>query len=819
MWVKSTRATLEEAWWMNKSLLSIVLIALMVSSSVLFGTGSNNGHLYAFGAIPLAAPNVSASPGTVDQGQTSSLTSTAVTSGTSPYTYQWFARAPSGTYAKVGTSSASYSFVTTSSTTTGSWSFILQVTDSTSAAVNTTATSVTVDPALVAPTVTAAPVTVNQGQTSALTFSTVTAGSGGYTYQWFAKASGAGSYSLISGATSLSYSFSTTASTAAGSWGFLLQVNDSTSASVNTTAASVTVNSALVAPRVTPTPAVVDQGQTSVLTSAAVSSGTSPYTYQWLEKAPGGAYVDVGSNSASFHFNTTGSTATGDWNFELQVTDSASPTVTVTSSPVNVTVDSALVAPTVTAAHVKIDEGQTSVLSSSAVTTGSGGYKYQWFAKAPRGSYATVGTNAASYNFVTSVSNATGGWGFILQVTDSTGLAVNSTAVIVTVNARAALPFWVIYVLIAIVAITVLLIIILFAWRRRTRKMSTKKDQPADDAAKKKQPVNVGVEVSKVEIADSKVKFFVAKGRRKKHWVSVKEIPILEIEHIESSDNQLTVTWKGVADSFYTKDKIVSFTALVEQVNGILEEQRANQLKTAEANEKNTQRKNELQAVIEKSIHIVDSSFDVLIGLQDKRISWPQVEAFANELSTNLNFTGQTLPPLVLDYSKIVSAVKAQVPRDASKEAFDILKALNGYFDALKPEEDAKENPLNFQTTKTLISVYFMLNDLLLARFVGDKTNSREIGELEAALQSLAEVNFKVDVEALKGSISVEGEKQVAIDDSRAIFKDQLKKLSELAFIVKEVPVQASETQPLEEAPSEDLQPLTSEPSDIRKDN
>ena len=71
----------------------------------------------------------------------------------------------------------------------------------------------------------------------------------------------------------------------------------------------------------------------------------------------------------------------------------------VNSTAVSVTVDSALVAPTVTPAPVTVDQGQTSVLSSSLVTTGSGGYTYQWFAKAPSGSYAKVGTNSIKLQF------------------------------------------------------------------------------------------------------------------------------------------------------------------------------------------------------------------------------------------------------------------------------------------------------------------------------------------------------------------------------------------------------------------------------------
>jgi hypothetical protein len=133
-----------------------------------------------------------------------------------------------------------------------------------------------------------------------------------------------------------------------------------------------------------------------------------------------------------------------------------------------------------------------------------------------------------------------------------------------------------------------------------------------------------------------------------------------------------------------------------------------------------------------------------------------------------------------LDFSRIASAVKAQVPNEASREAFNILKATYEYFNGLNPDEDIRENPPNFQTAKTLIFAYFLLNDLLFGKFVGDKENSRETSELETALQNLAEANFKVDVEELKRSIdeiSLEGDKQTLVEDSRAIFKERLNRL------------------------------------------
>jgi YVTN family beta-propeller protein len=101
-------------------------------------------------SYPLAAPSVFPSPGTVHQGQTSNLTSTALTTGVPPYTYQWFSEAPNASsYSPISNAtSADYSFVTSASTAMGNWSFVLQVTDGTQAAVNSTAVTVTVDAAL-----------------------------------------------------------------------------------------------------------------------------------------------------------------------------------------------------------------------------------------------------------------------------------------------------------------------------------------------------------------------------------------------------------------------------------------------------------------------------------------------------------------------------------------------------------------------------------------------------------------------------------------------------------------------------------------------
>ena len=205
------------------------------------------------------------------------------------------------------------------------------------------------------------------------------------------------------------------------------KVTDSASTPVTSPASnavSVTVNSALVAPTVTPTPGTVDQGQTSSLTSTTVSTGTSPYTYQWFEKAPGGSYVTVGSNSGSFSFATSGSTATGSWSFILQVTDNTG--AAVNSTAVSVTVNSA---PTVSIAPVgpvTLDAGQAQTFTASA-SGGTGTLTYQWYLND-----SIVGVDSSTYIF----SESAGSFSVTCTVTDSASVPVSaaSNVVSVTVN-------------------------------------------------------------------------------------------------------------------------------------------------------------------------------------------------------------------------------------------------------------------------------------------------------------------------------------------------------------------------------------------------
>ena len=199
--------------------------------------------------------------------------------------------------------------------------------------------------------------------------------------------------------------------------------------SVQSTAPSVIVNSSLVAPTASASVGTVDQGQTSSLTSTAVATGTSPYTYQWLVKAPNaGSYSTInGATSSAYSFVTSGSTAAGAWSFELQVADSASNPATATSTAASVTVNAA---PTVSIAPVgplTLSVGQVQAFTATA-SGGSGSLSYQWYLDG-----AAVGSNSASYSYTAAGTSHS----LTCKVTDSASTPVTSpasTAVSVTVN-------------------------------------------------------------------------------------------------------------------------------------------------------------------------------------------------------------------------------------------------------------------------------------------------------------------------------------------------------------------------------------------------
>src|SRR5207248_2040998 len=156
----------------------------------------------------------------------------------------------------------------------------------------------------VAPVITTQPVnqTVITGQ--AATFSVVASGTAPMSYQW--QKNGAS----IAGATSASYTTPATTTSDSGSTFKVVVSNGAGTATSN--AATLTVNTAPVAPTITTQPAnqTVTTGQTATFTVTA--TGTAPLSYQWQKN---GANIS-GATSASY---TTPATTTSDRSAERRV--------------------------------------------------------------------------------------------------------------------------------------------------------------------------------------------------------------------------------------------------------------------------------------------------------------------------------------------------------------------------------------------------------------------------------------------------------------------------------------------------------------------
>ena len=124
-------------------------------------------------------------------------------------------------------------------------------------------------------------------------------------------------------------------------------VVSNTVGSVTSNAATLTVTAAVVAPTITTQPAnqTVTAGQTATFT--VVAGGTAPLSYQWQKNG-----VNIsGATANSYTTPVTAATDSGS-TFDVIVSNTAG---TVTSAKATLTVNAAVVAPTIATQPVKPD--------------------------------------------------------------------------------------------------------------------------------------------------------------------------------------------------------------------------------------------------------------------------------------------------------------------------------------------------------------------------------------------------------------------------------------------------------------------------------
>ena len=261
----------------------------------------------------LSVASPTASNGIMDQGQVSVLRVSNPSTGTPPYTYQWFVLNPgAGTYSSIsGATATSYNFVTTGTTTTGNYRFRLQIKDSatTSYVVNSTDIQITLNTALSVATPSAVPSSIAKGSSSLITGTAPTSGTSPYVYQWFVLNPGAGTYSSILGATGYTYNFITDSSTPAGTYSFKLEVTDyaDTPSIMNSSGVPVSVAETTTSTTSVSTTTVSPSTTTSTVSTTSLSSTSTAST---TTAAPSSTTTVVGSTTISTASTSVPSTTT-----------------------------------------------------------------------------------------------------------------------------------------------------------------------------------------------------------------------------------------------------------------------------------------------------------------------------------------------------------------------------------------------------------------------------------------------------------------------------------------------------------------------------
>lgn len=335
--------------------------------------------------------NLSATPNPTDAGLSTQFTWTG---GTSAYSYAWIFG--DGTAPVVGTSpEESHTYTTEGTYTAEAW-------QNESGNSNFSSVSVTVNPPLQTPTLSATP---NPTDAGLATEFTLTGGGGGtspYSYAW-RFGDGTGTVTSTSSAESHTYS-------AAGTYTAVAWQNDSLGVS-SSASTSVTVSSLTATLSASPNP--TDAGVSTEFTLTG-SGGIPPYTYAWI--FGDGSGTVTGSSSVENHTYA----AAGTYPAEAWRNDSLGVSSFATTS---VSVNGELQTPTLEVSPNPTDVG-VSIRFNTTVSEGTRPYTY---------SYSGLPTGCTSSNVsdLTCLPTAAGTFTTTVTVQDSAGNTSSATTVVV----------------------------------------------------------------------------------------------------------------------------------------------------------------------------------------------------------------------------------------------------------------------------------------------------------------------------------------------------------------------------------------------------
>ena len=151
-----------------------------------------------------------------------------------------------------------------------------------------------------------------------------------------------------------------------------------------------------------------------------------------------------------------------------------------------------------------------------------------------------------------------------------------------------------------------------------------------------------------------------------------------DIEGISRVGKELSITWKGFTDIFVIEEAEIAGT-IFEKIPQTSTEQR----RTLEEREVEKKQSSEVYNVLNPTIEIINSLFDILRSLHGW-VDWNSVEGFLNRSELDsMRLTDKQIKRLQLDFAKLSLAIKARLSEDTLKEANSLLGSLYNYFSGL----------------------------------------------------------------------------------------------------------------------------------------
>jgi hypothetical protein len=164
----------------------------------------------------------------------------------------------------------------------------------------------------------------------------------------------------------------------------------------------------------------------------------------------------------------------------------------------------------------------------------------------------------------------------------------------------------------------------------------------------------------------------------------------------------------------------------------------------------------------------LDHLFDLLTGLQG-HVNWSKVNS-ALESCKLAKVVGANEAVANLNYRSLSKFVLTQQPKDAAIECKSILNQLQANAESLGSANKVIGTQESYNTLKSAVFAYFLLNDVLLGQTLGDPAVSKEKSELLNTLGNLRKTG--TDFAEFLGKLKKP--KELSVEDTRLLLRQQI---------------------------------------------